>query len=138
MRRFVYVVISGLLLVACSQPAGPTLSASDLDLRAAIPGRSVAPGYLTLTNNSREPLAIDRIESPQYARIEIHETTNEGQISRMRQRDSLQLPAKSSVELKPGGLHLMLFSKQNDATQVTLNFYSGDSLLLSATTGIRK
>lgn len=123
--------------MACSQPEGPVLSASQFDLRAPIPGRSVAPGYLTLTNNSSEPLSIDRIDSPQYGRIEIHETISDGQISRMRKRDALLLTAGERIELAPGGLHLMLFARRDAASQVTLNFYSGESLLLSATTGIR-
>lgn len=138
MRIFLALLLAVIGAAACNQSSGPTLIASEFDLRTAIPGRGMAPGYLTLTNNGTEPLRIDRIESPQFGRIEIHETTNVGQVSRMRKLEALPLPANSSVELAPGGLHLMLFSAQQDVERVTLNFYSGDALVLSATAGLNK
>jgi hypothetical protein len=42
------------------------------------------------------------------ARVEVHEMRMEGDVMRMREIGSLELPAGKTVTLAPGGLHLML------------------------------
>jgi len=48
------------------------------------------------------------VTSPQFARVELHETRLEDGIARMRPVDVLALPSGERVTLAPGGLHLML------------------------------
>jgi hypothetical protein len=48
------------------------------------------------------------VTSPQFARVELHETRIEDGMARMRQLDGLDLPPGGRVTLAPGGLHLML------------------------------
>lgn len=138
MKTIVTLILSLLLMTACGGNSGPVLTASDVDLRAPIPGRAISPGYLTLHNNDKTPLLIDRIESPQFARIEIHQTTNTDGISRMRVLESVTVPALQSLDLKPGSVHLMLLNPRNTLSDVTLHFYSEDTLLLSVTTGTKQ
>ncbi len=75
--------------------------------RATAAGQSVGAGYLTLTN----PGAADRLLSasaPVSQTVELHTMSMDGTVMRMRQVDAIELPAGRTVELKPGGLHLML------------------------------
>jgi copper(I)-binding protein len=58
-------------------------------------------------------------------RTEIHEMAMEGGTMKMRQVSNLPLPAGATVELKPGGLHVMLFelaaqAKEGDTVPLTL------------------
>ena len=39
--------------------------------------------------------------------VEMHSMAMEGDVMRMRQVDAIALPAGQSIELKPGGLHMM-------------------------------
>ena len=51
----------------------------------------------------------------------------EGDVMRMRQVDAIELPPGATVELKPGGMHLMLMGlkqplKADDKVPLTLRF----------------
>ena len=63
--------------------------------------------------------------SPVASVVEIHEMTMESNIMRMRAISSLELPAGKTVELKPGGYHMMFLDLQQqiqegDVVPVTL------------------
>ena len=51
--------------------------------------------------------AMPRIVAALAARAEVHEMKMEGDVMRMRAMKALDLPAGQTVELKPGGYHLM-------------------------------
>lgn len=122
------------LLSSCSNEPGPPLVATDLELTAAMPGTSTSAAYLTLTNNGDELIRITKVSSPQYGLIEIHESTVEGDIARMRQIDELEINPHGSVHLQRGGIHLMMMRPMANISNVTLNFYDGKLLLMSMRT----
>ena len=76
--------------------------------RATVPGQSVGGGYVKLSNGGTADRLVGA-SSPTAVRVELHthEMGADG-VARMRQVQAIDLPAKSTVELKPGGLHLML------------------------------
>lgn len=47
-------------------------------------------------------------ESPAAERVEIHESFVVGEVMRMREVEGVEVPPGGEVELKPGGLHVML------------------------------
>ena len=71
--------------------------------------------------------------------VEIHETTvGENDVMQMRPVQAIEVPARGSVELKPGGYHIMLLDVQRDlnpgdTVTLTLSFASGASLDVDAT-----
>lgn len=65
-------------------------------------------GYLRLRNTCAAPLAIVAASSPAYGEVSIHETRTVDGVSRMREVAELPLAPGATVEMKPGGLHLML------------------------------
>jgi copper(I)-binding protein len=95
------------ILAACTRTDAP-LRVSDAWLRAMPAGVSGAAGYLTIENRSRETRTLSSVTSPQFARVELHETRLEDGIARMRPVDRVSLPPGGRVVLAPGGLHLML------------------------------
>lgn len=122
------------LVAACAPEPGPPLVVSDLEILEPMPGRSMTAGYLLLENRSDAAIEITRIDSAQFGRVELHETVIEDDVARMRRVPALEIPANGSVRLERGGKHLMLMQPAADIGRVRLDLYSGDSLLLTATT----
>ncbi|WP_353475462.1 copper chaperone PCu(A)C [Salipiger sp. H15] len=79
--------------------------------RASLPNQPVGGGFFTVTNTGTgDDRLIAAGTSPEQAdRTEIHEMSMDGQVMKMRQlADGLPIPAGATVELKPGGYHLMM------------------------------
>ncbi|MBV9784545.1 MAG: copper chaperone PCu(A)C [Acidisphaera sp.] len=103
----------GVLLLAglvCSGDAGaqaPQVSVQNAWSRATPPHASTGVIYLTLTSANDDRLI--GASSPVAERAELHETTMDGGIMRMRPVEGgLDLPAGKPVTLGPGGAHIML------------------------------
>lgn len=97
----------------------------DAWIRASVPGQSGTGAFMKLSAPSGARLV--GASTPVAGVAEVHEMKMEGDTMRMRGIGSLELPARQSVELKPGGYHLMLMDlKQplaNGSTvPLTLNF----------------
>ena len=75
-------------------------------VRVAAPGQRVAGAYLEIS--SAAPSKLVAASSPAAGSVEIHSMRLENGIMKMRQLESLELPAKQTVKLEPGGLHIML------------------------------
>jgi hypothetical protein len=74
--------------------------------RATMPGQTVAGVYMQLRSDAKARLV--EVRSPAAARAEVHEMRHEGGVMKMRKLEALELPAGRAVELRPGGLHVML------------------------------
>ena len=122
-------VLLALGLAACGDEQQAPLVASDVSVTGPMP--RMKAGYMTLANNSDEAIVISRVSSPQFGRAEIHETVIEDEVSRMRPVEELTIAAGESVSLEPGGKHLMLMQPVDSPESVSLNLYTGDTLLLS-------
>ncbi|MBY5973429.1 copper chaperone PCu(A)C [Ferrimonas balearica] len=92
--------------------AGP-LKLSGGFSRATLPNAPVGGGFLTITNTGDNDDRLVGAESPLAGHMEVHEMAMEGDVMRMRElADGLVIPAGETVELKPGGYHLMLMDLQ--------------------------
>jgi len=120
-----------LLVVACSNEPQPPLVASDVVVTRPIPGRTMSAGYLSLTNNSNETIRVSRVTSAQYGSVQLHETTIEDGVARMRSIPVLEIPAGQTVTLERGGKHLMLMRPTASSETVSLRFLDGDTLVLT-------
>ncbi len=123
------IVIAALCLAACGAPQAPVV-ASDVEITPPLPGRPMSAGYLVLTNNTDADVRITRVASPQFGVVEIHETTIEDGIARMRELDELLVPARGSVTLERGGKHLMLMRPEGIGDSVLLQFFSDGAPLI--------
>ena len=122
--------VTALLIAACSSPQPPFV-ATDVEVTKPMPGRHMSAGFLVLTNNTGKDVRVTRVSSPQFGMVEIHETTTEDGVSRMRELDALVVPARGSVTLERGGKHLMLMKANDIGPGVTLHFHDGDTLILT-------
>jgi len=128
MRRLAPIVL--LLVAACSSNEAP-LVATDVLIKAPPPGMTVSAGYLSLRNNTAEPIRITRISSPQFGSVGMHETVLKDGVSRMIALDEVTVPAGQSVRFEPGARHLMLMRPAGELATASLEFYSGPDLLLA-------
>ncbi len=101
--------------------------------RATPPGAAVGGGYLVIRNNGAAGDRLVGVSSPASARMEIHEMAMEKDIMRMREVKGIDVPAKGTAELKPGGFHLMFMElkaplKAGDKVPVTLRFEKAGEL----------
>lgn len=126
---FVAPVFLALALVACGAPQ-PPLVAGNVEITKPMPGRNMSAGFLVLTNNTDADIHITRVTSPQFGAVEIHETTIEDGIARMRELPELVIPAHGSVTLERGGKHLMLMRAQGLGETVSLQFLNNEAPVL--------
>jgi copper(I)-binding protein len=75
--------------------------------RATPAGARVGGGYLKITNTGQQPDRLIGGSLPVAAEVEVHEMTMKDGVMKMRKLDGLEIKPGQSVELKPGGYHLM-------------------------------
>jgi copper(I)-binding protein len=93
--------------------------------RATAPGAKVGAGYMKITSTAPDRLV--GASTPAAGRVELHVTSKEGEVMRMREVKAYDIPAKGGFELKPGGAHLMLVDlkaplKEGATVPMTLRF----------------
>lgn len=120
-----------LMLAACSEQSDPPVVASNIVVTAPAPGMPVAAAYLDITNQSGSAIRITSVTSPDYELVEMHETTIEDGVARMRAIPALAIENGETVTFERGGRHLMLMRPLDSPDIVTLNFHSENLLLLS-------
>ena len=103
---------------------GSSVRIADAWVRAPAPGQKTAVAYIEVTSD--RDAAIVAAGSPAAARVEMHSTTTEGGVMRMRALPRIELPAGKTVKLAPGGIHLMLIDvkkplKSGDRVPFTLS-----------------
>ena len=129
-----------LLALATQAPlaAGPgTITVGDAYARAVPPGQPNSAAFMTLTNPSDTPRALVSAHSPAAKTVELHTHVNEGGMMRMRRIERIEVPARGSVKLQPGGLHIMLIGLNDDlapgsTADLTLTFDDGNQVEVKA------
>lgn len=111
----------GAALVAGAAHAQVTVS--EPWARATVPQQKATGAFMRL--QSAVPARLVSASSPLTPNVEVHEMSMEGDMMRMRQVQAIELPAGKTVELKPGGYHIMFLnlSKQlraGDTVPLTL------------------
>ena len=99
--------------------------------RATPAAAPVGAGYLTLTNRGGEADRLTGGSTEVAARIEVHEMSMDNGVMKMRELpNGLEVKPGASVELKPGGHHLMLMGlkrplKEGERFKAQLEFAKG-------------
>ena len=102
-------LVSTLAAVLASTPAWAQTAAVKVEgawARASVQGQKATGAFMRLT--AQDGARLVRAESPAAGITEVHEMKMEGDIMKMRAVPALDLPAGKTVELKPGGYHVML------------------------------
>ena len=77
--------------------------------RSTVPGQMAAGGFMKIENKGTADQLVSA-SSPVAGEVQLHEMAMEGNVMKMRQVKDIAVPAGGSVELKPGGLHLMFMN----------------------------
>lgn len=89
--------------------------------RATPGGATVAGGYLVVKNTGTAPDRLVAATAPFAGRVEIHEMSMKDGVMVMRPLpDGLAIPAGGSLELKPGGYHIMFLDLKSPLKEGTL------------------
>jgi copper(I)-binding protein len=112
------------------------ISVNDPYARAVPPGQPNSAAFMVLENASDTAHAIVSASSPVAEVVELHTHVEVDGMMQMRPIEKIEIPADSKVELKPGGLHVMLIGlkqdlKVDDNITVTLNFADESSTELT-------
>lgn len=124
-RWLAFIAFASLPAAAVAQP----VTVKDAWVRAPAPGQKVAAAYMELT--SRVNLALVAVASPAAGAVELHNTSMDGGVMKMRPVGRIELPAGKAVKLAPGGLHAMLVDlrqplKAGDKVSLTLTVQRAD------------
>ena len=98
--------LAAALLVFASIPAIADVSIADAWVRATVPQQKATGAFMRLTSDTNARLVA--ANSPVAGVVEIHEMVMDGNVMKMGPIPGLDLPAGKTVELKPGGYHVML------------------------------
>ena len=97
---------------ALAQAPAAQVKAGDLVIeapwsRATPGGAKVAGGYVKITNTGKQADKLIGGSIPAAGAVEVHEMATVNNVMQMRRLDGLEIKPGESVELKPGGYHLM-------------------------------
>jgi hypothetical protein len=135
-RSLLPALLAGALLSLATLDPGSaalahTVEAGDLLLihpasRPNLPNRP-AVVYVTIANDGAGPDRLIAAGSPAFASAEFHRSAMEGGVMTMKPVEAIDLPAGETVELAPGGYHIMLFGgatlyKPGDLFPLVLTF----------------
>ena len=125
MKKFV------LSIVSIAAVFGADIEIEGAYARASIPNVPNSAAFFVIKNNSDKDIAITSANSDIAEKNELHTHIKENKMMKMMKIEKLVVPAKSSLELKSGGDHVMLIGlkkelKAGDEINLELSFSDGD------------
>lgn len=119
------LLITGLLAITAQAWAQTTVKVDDAWVRGTVSAQKATGAFMRLTPSANARLVA--AQSPVAGVVEIHEMAMENDIMKMRQIPGLDLAAGRTLELKPGGYHVMLMDlkqqlKGGESVPITLVF----------------
>lgn len=126
------------LFSTCTVHAAGSLKVINAWSPEAPPVAKVMAGYMTIDNLSNKDIKILSAKSNSFKRVEIHLTEMKDGMMRMTRQENLTIKANSHIELKQGGLHMMLMDKlepikSGSIIPVTLTLDNGKTININLT-----
>ncbi len=154
MSRWVFAALAVLALAACAN-AGPApdggVQVSDAWVRATVFGEADAgayehpaagefgnsAAYMTIRNTGAAGDYLVGVETDVAAAAELHTVEDNGGMLAMWPVEAIEIPAGATVELRPGGHHLMLIGlsrelRAGETVPLTLRFERAGELVVEA------
>lgn len=130
---------AALVLTLAAAPAAAhevtigALKLTDLWSRATPPKAPTAAGYLTISNEGTEADTLVSVSSPIAEKSEIHLMETTDGVMTMKPVEGVTIEPGETVDLKPGGYHLMFIGLKEGVTEggnvaVTLTFEKAGSV----------
>jgi copper(I)-binding protein len=133
--------LSGVTAPAALAQSAGTVTVHDAWIRQPVGDRSQAAAFAVVENSGAAGRAIVSAIADVADTTELHEMKMTGSMMRMSPVTRIDVPARGKVELRPGGLHLMLFGLKpavtaGDTVMLTLAFDDGTTV--SAKAAVRR
>ena len=100
------ISMAALVALFCGTAQAQTVEVKDAWVRTTVPGQKATGAFMKIT--AKEGTRLVGASTPAAGVAEVHEMKMDGDVMKMRAVPALELPAGKTVELKPGGYHLML------------------------------
>lgn len=118
---------------AAALPAG--ISVTEAWARATPQGATVGAAYFTLRNSGPGSDVLLSVSSPVAERAELHRSSAEQGMSRMRPAGAVELGNGQSLVAEPGGLHVMLMGLrqplvEGELVPLTLEFRDAGTMIV--------
>lgn len=102
-----------------------TVEVKDAWVRTSVQGQKATGAFMKIT--AKNGVKLISVSTPVAGITEVHEMKMDGDVMKMRAVPELDLPAGKTVELKPGGYHVMLMDlkttlKKDSTVPLTLLF----------------
>jgi copper(I)-binding protein len=93
--------------------------------------------YMTLKNTGSGDAVLTQVDSPAFGHVMLHKSEVVDGVARMIHQDEIIIPAQGSVELQPGGFHLMMPAPEKrlvegDRVDFILTFSNDDTIRVQA------
>lgn len=113
------------------------LSVEEAQVRAVPPVSTTTAAFMVLRNSGEQDVVVRGAFSPAAEHTELHDHVEEDGVMQMRQVSAISVPAGGSVELAPGGLHLMLIElvetlEEGDQVELTLELDNAEQVTFEA------
>jgi len=103
LKNFLFVT-----LLSVSALFANDITINDTYVRAVPASLPNSASFMKISNHSNKDISLVSVDSNIAKNLELHEHTMKNGMMKMQQVQSIQIPANSTVELKPGGFHVML------------------------------
>jgi hypothetical protein len=126
MKTAVVAVLASSLLAL---PVLAEVTVTDAWVRGTVPAQKATGAFMKL--KSADEAKLVGAASPAAKIVEVHEMSMKDNVMQMRAVDALPLPAGKTVELKPGGYHVMFIDlvkplEKGASVPITLTFVGKD------------
>jgi copper(I)-binding protein len=114
-----------------------SVSINDAWARATFALAKTGAAYLSVTNSASQTVVLKSVSVEQSIAMiaQLHHTVMENDMMRMQElEDGIRIKAGATVELSPGGMHIMVMGLQkplnkDDSIEITLHFEDGSQLI---------
>lgn len=135
------IAVTLTLVAAVSLARGESVTAGGLAVvdawaRATPPGAELGAVYLRIENRGAEADRLLGASSPAAQAATLHESTEENGVALMRPLDGAAIAAGATLDMRPGGAHVMLMGlaaplKQGGSIPLTLSFERAGNVVVT-------
>lgn len=123
-------------LISLEALAASKIEIKEAYVRATPPGGAVTAAFASITNNLDKDVDLLSVEGDFAKTFELHDMDMSGGVMKMRKLSSITIKRHSTIKLKSGGLHIMIFDlkkplNRDQKYSLKFNFSNKESLLIS-------
>lgn len=102
------------LSVCCLATFGVDVEIKDIYSRSSIAGVPNSAVFMNITNKQNTAIKLIGASSLASQKAELHTHIKENEMMKMIKVENFEIPANGTLELKPGGNHIMLLGLKNE------------------------